>query len=126
MTSFIELFIGSFNDPVLMVLIAAAVVSFVLGIWGPGDDHENGWIEGVAIMAAVLIVAVVTASNDYAKELQFRALAKFAQTMESCTVIRDGASSPRPPPPSCHREGKEKRLLRLSPPPPPPPHPLPS
>jgi hypothetical protein len=40
----------------------------------------------VAIMAAVLIVAVVTAGNDYAKELQFRALAKFAATMESCTV----------------------------------------
>jgi len=92
MTSFLSLFIGSFNDPVLMVLIAAAIVSLVLGMLDPAHA-ETGWIEGAAIMIAVLIVAVVTAGNDYAKELQFRALAKFAQTMESCTVLRDGAFS---------------------------------
>jgi len=89
MTSFLTLFIGSFNDPVLMVLIAAAIVSLVLGMLDPAHA-ETGWIEGAAIMIAVLIVAVVTSGNDYAKELQFRALAKFAQTMESCTVLRDG------------------------------------
>ena len=41
-------------------------------------------------MFAVLIVAVVTAGNDYAKELQFRALTKSAADLDSCTVIRDG------------------------------------
>jgi len=34
----------------------------------------GGWVEGVAIIAAVLIVAVVTATNDFSKEQQFRAL----------------------------------------------------
>mmetsp|Transcript_3446 Transcript_3446/g.8007 ORF Transcript_3446/g.8007 Transcript_3446/m.8007 type:complete len:1159 (-) Transcript_3446:319-3795(-) len=93
MTWFIELFIASFNDPVLMVLIAASIVSLILGLFGPHAESEPyGWIEGAAIMVAVLIVAVVTAGNDYAKELQFRALSKFAQTMESCTVIRDGGT----------------------------------
>jgi len=91
MKYFIVLFIESFNDPVLMVLIAAAVVSLLLGLFGPTAAHEeHGWIEGVAIMAAVLIVAVVTAGNDYAKELQFRALTKSASELESCVVIRDG------------------------------------
>jgi len=90
MTWFITLFIASFNDPVLIVLIVAAVVSFALGL--VSEHEEHGWIEGVAIMAAVLIVAVVTAGNDYAKELQFRALAKFAATMESCTVIRENGT----------------------------------
>lgn len=31
-------------------------------------------MEGVAIIAAVLVVAVVTATNDFSKEQQFRAL----------------------------------------------------
>jgi len=91
MKSFCELFIASFNDFVLMILIAAAIISLVLGLFGPGHEQDpHAWIEGAAIMVAVFIVALVTAGNDYAKELQFRALAKFAQTMESCVVIRDG------------------------------------
>jgi len=43
-------------------------------------------------MIAVFLVAGVTSFNDYSKELQFRALKKFASTMESCTVIRDGGT----------------------------------
>lgn len=38
------------------------------------SDPANGWIEGVAILCAVLVVAVVTATNDYSKDKQFRAL----------------------------------------------------
>lgn len=38
------------------------------------SDPAKGWIEGVAILAAVLVVAVVTATNDYSKDKQFRAL----------------------------------------------------
>ncbi|CAM9407760.1 unnamed protein product, partial [Sphacelaria rigidula] len=38
------------------------------------SDPSKGWVEGVAILCAVLIVAVVTATNDYSKDKQFRAL----------------------------------------------------
>lgn len=38
------------------------------------SDPAKGWVEGVAILCAVLIVAVVTATNDYSKDKQFRAL----------------------------------------------------
>ncbi|CAM9350626.1 unnamed protein product, partial [Laminaria digitata] len=38
------------------------------------SDPAKGWIEGVAILCAVLVVAVVTATNDYSKDEQFRAL----------------------------------------------------
>ena len=38
------------------------------------EDPKKGWVEGVAILTAVLAVATVTASNDYSKEQQFRAL----------------------------------------------------
>lgn len=89
MKSFLELFIGAFNDFTLMVLIVAAFVSLLLGVFLE-DDPEKGWIEGAAILIAVLIVATVTAANDYTKELQFRALERSSQADEECTVLRNG------------------------------------
>ena len=66
-----ELFVAAFEDTTVLVLCGAAAVSLCVGVY---DDPAKGWIEGVAILAAVLIVAVVTATNDYQKQVQFRAL----------------------------------------------------
>ena len=53
-----QLFFEAFQDPVLMILIAASLVSLALGIFGPdAEQHPNGWIEGAAIMIAVFLVA---------------------------------------------------------------------
>jgi calcium-translocating P-type ATPase len=38
------------------------------------DDPVNGWLEGFAILAAVVVVALVTSINNYSKELQFQKL----------------------------------------------------
>ena len=40
------------------------------------DDSQShaDWIEGVAILLAVVIVVLVTAFNDWSKEKQFRGL----------------------------------------------------
>ncbi len=50
-------------------------------------------MEGAAILTAVLAVAVVTASNDYSKEQQFRALNKvkedIAVKVRACILLRD-------------------------------------
>jgi hypothetical protein len=35
---------------------------------------KKDWIEGLAIIIAVVIVVLVTATNDYSKERQFRSL----------------------------------------------------
>lgn len=49
---------------------------------------DHGWIEGTAILSAVVIVVGVGSGNDYVKEKQFRAL--FAQCEErTISVIRD-------------------------------------
>lgn len=37
-----------------------------------GDEREAGWIEGAAILLAVIVVVLVTALNDWSKEKQFR------------------------------------------------------
>jgi magnesium-transporting ATPase (P-type) len=89
MTGFFTLWFEAFQDPTLLILIAAAVVSLVIGIIEEGTEH--GWIEGAAILIAVVCVATVSAGNDYTKELQFRALESSSQADERTSVIRDGA-----------------------------------
>lgn len=57
---------------------------------GAQNACGQGWIEGVAILIAVFIVAIVTAGNDYSKELQFRALEKTSEEDNRAMVLRDG------------------------------------
>ena len=85
--SWLDLFVDSFDDPTLIVLIVSAAVSLAVGIY---DDPQKGWIEGAAILVAVLIVAVVTATNDFSKEQQFQALNAVKDDIE-VKVLRDGA-----------------------------------
>ena len=83
--TWMELFIDTFDDETLKILIVAAVVSLAVGMY---EDPSTGYIEGVAILAAVLIVSVVTACNDYQKETQFRELSKANDDVD-VVVIRD-------------------------------------
>mmetsp|Transcript_30436 Transcript_30436/g.40201 ORF Transcript_30436/g.40201 Transcript_30436/m.40201 type:complete len:1034 (-) Transcript_30436:191-3292(-) len=85
-TSWFQLFFDSFNDATLIILIVSAIISLVIGVY---DDPKKGWIEGTAILAAVLIVAIVTATNDYSKEQQFRALNAVAEDIK-VQVLRSG------------------------------------
>lgn len=73
--SFFRLFWEAFEDSTVMILCIAAIVSLVLGVTvSHHGDEDTGWIEGVAILVAVLIVGTVTATNEYNKEKQFRHL----------------------------------------------------
>lgn len=49
---------------------------------------SHGWIDGTAIVIAILLVALVTATNNYRKELQFRSLRNDANAMVRVRVIR--------------------------------------
>jgi magnesium-transporting ATPase (P-type) len=63
--SFLSMFIGALSDRTLIILCIASAVSIALGV--AFEDRETGWIEGTAILIAVLIVALVTSANDYSK-----------------------------------------------------------
>ncbi|KAF1956021.1 calcium transporting P-type ATPase-like protein [Byssothecium circinans] len=75
--SILELAWMAYNDKVLILLTIAAVISLALGLYQTfGVAHEPGeakveWVEGVAIIVAILIVVVVGAANDWQKERQF-------------------------------------------------------
>jgi Ca2+-transporting ATPase len=76
--SLLQLMWIALMDKVLLLLSAAAVISLALGLYQtfgikrlPGEGPSVEWVEGVAIIVAVLIVVVVGAGNDYQKEKQF-------------------------------------------------------
>jgi len=50
-------------------LLLAATVSLIIGIIENGLKH--GWIEGLSIYIAVIIIVTVTSGNNYLKEKQF-------------------------------------------------------
>ncbi|KAF3031983.1 hypothetical protein E8E12_003108 [Didymella heteroderae] len=67
----------AYNDKVLLLLTAVAIISLALGLYQTfGVSHADGepkveWVEGVAIIVAIAIVVVVGAANDWQKERQF-------------------------------------------------------
>ncbi|RDI85057.1 hypothetical protein Vi05172_g5040 [Venturia inaequalis] len=85
----------TYNDKVLILLTAAAAVSLSLGLYQTfGQAHEPGeakveWVEGVAIVAAILIVVTVGTLNDWQKERQFIKLNK-KKDDRVCKVVRSG------------------------------------
>lgn len=104
------------QDITLIILLISAIVSLLLSFYRPPDDgkrewsdsrmlltnlfpysdarddseQEAGWIEGAAILIAVIVVVMVTALNDYTKEKQFRGLQAKIETEHKFSVIRGG------------------------------------
>ncbi|KAL8838046.1 MAG: hypothetical protein Q9170_002282 [Blastenia crenularia] len=84
----------AYNDKVLILLSVAAVVSLALGIYqsvAKIDGESVQWVEGVAIMVAIIIVVAVGALNDWQKERQFVKLNKKKED-RNVKVIRSGKS----------------------------------
>jgi len=65
---------------------------------GGHDESENeaGWIEGVAILAAVVVVVLVTSFNDWRKERQFRGLQSKIEHEHKFATLRAGEVVPIP------------------------------
>ncbi|KAF9971825.1 hypothetical protein BGZ73_005136 [Actinomortierella ambigua] len=98
------------QEKILILLLIAAVVSVGLGFYEDyGVEHDPivrcgadgtcatvnppkiSWVEGVAILAAVMIVVLVGSLNDYQKERQFQKLNAKKEDRE-VKVIRNGES----------------------------------
>ncbi|RPA85866.1 calcium-translocating P-type ATPase [Ascobolus immersus RN42] len=85
----------AFNDKILILLSCAAAISLALGLYQTfGVKHEPGepqveWVEGVAIIVAIVIVVLVGAGNDWQKERQFVRLNKKKED-RVVNVVRSG------------------------------------
>ncbi|KAI1317967.1 hypothetical protein EDD11_007489 [Mortierella claussenii] len=96
------------NEKILILLLVAAIISVALGIYEDygmkhapterfrkdftsyfAEDPKISWVEGVAILVAVMIVVMVGSVNDYQKEAQFRKLNAKKEDRE-VKVLRNG------------------------------------
>jgi magnesium-transporting ATPase (P-type) len=68
----------NFNDTINKVLLAAALVSLIIGLIQKG--FPDGLLEGVSIFIALTIIIVVTSTNNYISE---RRLADLISLSES-------------------------------------------
>lgn len=66
---------------------ACAVISIALSLAIADHERSTAWIEGFAILMAVVIVVIVTAINDYTKEQQFRDLQKKLESTSKCVCM---------------------------------------
>jgi len=89
---------SAYNDPVLFLLTVAAVISLSIGLYQsfgtartPGNPPIQ-WIEGVAIITAIVIIVLVSTINDWAKSREFKKLNE-KQLERDAKVIRFGSSS---------------------------------
>ncbi|RTE79377.1 hypothetical protein BHE90_006104 [Fusarium euwallaceae] len=76
--TFLQLVWLAFDDKLMFLLTASATVSLALGIYQSVANKEGGarleWVEGVAILIAVVVIVFATAINDYQKNYKFRKL----------------------------------------------------
>lgn len=72
----------------MIILLVSGILSIILTTTVIPPSHLE-WIDGVAILVAVVVVTLVTACNDYSKEKQFRKLNEVKDN-KIVFVIRDG------------------------------------
>ncbi|OKL58510.1 hypothetical protein UA08_06274 [Talaromyces atroroseus] len=95
MQTLMQLMWNALQDRVLILLTVVATVSLALGLYQtfcqphrPGQPKVE-WVEGATIMAAVVVVVVVSGLNDYQKERQFATLNRKKED-RTVTALRSG------------------------------------
>ena len=87
--NFFALWVSNLKDPILIMLMVAALISTILGAAIPAEREESAWTEGVAIWVAVLVVSLVGAGNDWNKDRQFQKL-NAQKDLIDVKVVRGG------------------------------------
>ena len=91
--SFLKLCWDAVQDFVLIMLIALGIISIVVETTVGLEEGETCgacWLEGAAILVAVLIVDLVSATIDYNKQFAFIRLTRSLNDTNTKAVIRDG------------------------------------
>jgi len=83
---------SSFNDSVLKILLVAATLTLIIGLF---SENDYQWIEGASIYFAVAFIALFASTSNYLKEKQFLKLDHEIKN-EEVNVIRGqyGLSQP--------------------------------
>jgi P-type Ca2+ transporter type 2C len=95
--SFLQLCWLAMNDKLIFLLMASATVSLALGIYQAVQIQQKGgarsssleWVESVTIVAAIIVIILVQALNDYHKNYKFQKLNQKKEE-RTVTVMRSG------------------------------------
>lgn len=88
--SWVKLLLEKFNDPLIKILLVAAVVSVAVGLFSP----EGGLVESVGIIAAIILATFISFLNEYKAGKEFDILNKINDTtlVKVIRVLADGTS----------------------------------
>jgi len=89
MEPFLALCWEAVQDFVLIMLIVLGIITLAIEISEPGPCGSC-WAEGTAILFTVLLVVLLTASIDYAKQFAFQRLSRSLFESNTKQVIRNG------------------------------------
>ncbi len=81
-------FLAQLSDPMILILLAAALISAILAITGAGGEEESGFADVIIILAVVLINAVLGVIQESKAEAAIEALKQM--TAATTKVLRDG------------------------------------
>ena len=91
-TSMIIRFLSQFKDPLIIILIVAAIITAAISIYEnsiPTKTEANTeWIEAIIIMVVVLVNAVLGLYQENKAEKSLEALQKMSSA--TCKVVRNG------------------------------------
>nr|KAJ3422178.1 hypothetical protein HK105_000846 [Polyrhizophydium stewartii] len=95
--SILQLMWEALQDRTLLVLIGAAIVEMAIGVYESrfapeGKRDSLALVDGVAIIVAIFIVALVGSISDLQKQSQFRTLNEFGKRLSEVKVIRNGVT----------------------------------
>ncbi|KAI9190864.1 uncharacterized protein BJ171DRAFT_481538 [Polychytrium aggregatum] len=89
-----ELLWDAVTDTTLLVLIAAAFVDLGVGIYKvyapPPHNEKYAYVDGLAILIAVVLLVLVNSINEYRKQGQFLKLSAAQSSLTLVKVIREG------------------------------------
>ena len=77
------------DDLMIKILIVAAFVQILLGAIF-GEDPSKDWIDGLSIIAAVIVVTLVGSITNYKKETKFHELNTLQNKGTKYKIIRNG------------------------------------
>jgi len=80
--SLFKLFLNKFDDPIIRILLVAAVLAIGIGI------IENNYVEGIGIIIAILVATVAAFVNEYKAEKAFEILTKVKEE-KGVVVLRN-------------------------------------
>ncbi|PHH73013.1 hypothetical protein CDD82_5691 [Ophiocordyceps australis] len=89
--SFLRLMLAAFNDKLLILLSITAFISLTIGLYQTftAEGGSIEWVDGVTVVAAVIVIILASAANDWQQNHKFEKLNE-RKDQRDVTVFRSG------------------------------------